>query len=167
MSTGYEWDTRCANLELSRLQLGFTQYDFINFSRVLFMGFARAEADVHIETGRLAASGHAKINESTADRWSAEISFGGGQVKWAASEFFGYADAHGGYPSHQYFRKLGWLPNPRFGVDGNGNVPWVQSPMRDVPGGTGQGVPIDEDMLGPATSFFSRGRRTPHPELAA
>lgn len=166
MSTEYDWDTRCADVELARLQRGFTRYDHMNFSRVLLAGYARVQADVHVRTGRLRQSGKAEVNDSGSYHWSGEISFGGNGVRWAASEFFGYSPKHGGYPSHQYFKRLGWLPTSR-SVGADGGVPWTQGPIRDVPGGTGRGVPIEDDMLGPVTSFISRGRRTVHPELAA
>lgn len=160
--THYHWDTRCADVEFDRLEMGFTGYDFTNFSRVLLMGFARVAADVHVETGRLRASGRADVRESTAETWAGEISFGGGRVRWAASEFFGYSPKHGGYPSHQYFRNVGWQPFPRYAVSGQQDVPWNVGPISNTE--TSTGVPIEQDMLGPASSFISRGRNTPHPE---
>jgi hypothetical protein len=159
--TTYEWDTRCADIELERLQDGFTSYDHINFARVLMMGFARVQNDVHVQSGRLRASGDANVETSTPHQWAGEISFGGGRIRYAASEFFGYADAHGGYPSHAYFRRVGWQPTPRFG-DGGEDVPWSQQPIGNVQ--SGSGVPIEDDMIGPLTSFISRGRNTVHPE---
>lgn len=159
--TDYEWDTRCADLELRRLQHGFTEYDHTNFAAVLMTAYARVSADVHVDTGRLRESGSAEVTRSAAHRWSGEISFGGAGVRWAASEFFGTAPAHGGYPSHSYFRRVGWQPTPRMGGD-EGGVPWSQQPIGNV--SSGQGVPIEDDMMGPVTSFISRGRRTPHPE---
>lgn len=157
--TEYEWDTSCADLELSRLERGFTEQDHLGFARVLVQGFAKAQADVHVETGRLRASGHANIDRAGAHDWSGEISFGGGAVKWAASEFFGYSPRHGGWPSHQYFKKLGWLPNERSFIEGEGAA-WTQGPARDVPGSEG----IQDEMLDPVTGFFDRGHATPHPE---
>jgi len=144
----YEWDTSCADLELRRLGDGFEQRDFINFARVLAMGYVRAQADVHIETGSLRASMDMDVTTSTSDRWEGHISAGGtssgekNPVRYAASEFFGTYPKHGGAPNHSYFRRLGWNPF----------------------GGAVIGVPIEDDMLGPVTSFFSRGRNTPHPE---
>lgn len=160
--TTYEWDTRCADLELDRLQLGFTPEDFQHFAGVLLTAFARTQADVHVKTGQLLASGDARVETASPRRWTGEISYGGGAVRWAASEFFGYSDKHGGYPSHAYFRRVGWQPRPRYGNNDLGDVPWVQGPISNVP--TTQGVRIEDDMLGPVTSFFARGRRTPHPE---
>lgn len=157
--TEYQWDTSCADLELRRLEHGYTEQDHLGFARILVEGFAKAQADVHVQTGRLRSSGRAEIDSSTSEGWSGEIRFGGGTVRWAASEFFGYADKHGGYPSHQYFKKLGWLPNER-SVGAEDGVPWAQSPARDVPGSEG----IQDDMMGPVTGFFDRGQHTPHPE---
>jgi hypothetical protein len=157
----YRVDTRCADLEFDRLEAGFTSYDYTNFSRVLLMVFARVEGDVHVETGRLKASGRADVERSTPETWAGEISFGGGNVRWAASEHFGYSPKHGGYPSHAYFRKVGWQPLPRFAAPG-APVPWNVGPISNTE--SSQGVPIEDDMLGPASSFISRGRNTPHPE---
>lgn len=133
----YHWDTSCADLELARLQEGLTGYDHANFSRVLLMAFARTAKDVHIETGSLLSSGRVDVLDSTGDRWSGEISYGGqsagvnNPVRYAASEFFGRSPKYGGPPSHNFFRNTDH---------------------------------IDDDMIGPATSFISRGSRTPHPE---
>lgn len=135
--TSYEWDTSCADLELRRLQDGFTGYDHANFSRVIIAAFTRTVKDVHIETGSLLASGRVEATDSTGDRWEGEISYGGrsagvkNPVRYAASELFGTSPRHGGPPSHDYLRNV---------------------------------EHIDDDMIGPLTSFFSRGRRTPHPE---
>lgn len=136
--TDYKWDTRCAELELDRLQEGFTSYDFINFARILGLGYARALADVHIETGSLLASIDMDVTHSTHERWEGEISAGGYSsgpkpiVRYAVSEYFGTSPRYGGPPAHNYYRN-------------------VESR-------------IDDDMIGPVTSFISRGRRTPHPE---
>lgn len=157
----YEWDTSCAELELDRLQLGFTPEDFQHFAGVLAMAYTRTQADVHVETGRLRQSGSSSVDVATPDRWEGEISYGGNGVKWAASEHFGYSDKHGGWPSHQYFRRIGWLPMPRYGNHDLGDVPWNQGPISNMP--STQGVPIEDDMLNQITSHFSRGRRTPHP----
>lgn len=160
--TSLDWDTRCADMELERLQDGFTSYDFVNFARVLVTAYGRVVNDIHVQTGRLRASARAHVEESTSDRWAGEISVGGGRIRYAASEFFGYAPAHGGYPSHAYFRRVGWQPTPRYG-DLGAEVPWSQNPIGSMPE-TGVGVPVQDDMLGPVSSFISRGRRTPHPE---
>lgn len=160
--TKYEWDTRCADLELSRLQGGFTTEDHQNFAAILLMAFEAVQGAVHVETGRLKASGRASVEESGSERWSGEIGFGGGTVKWAASEHFGYSEKHGGYPNHVYFRRAGWQPFERAAVSGEERVPWTLGPISNTP--TATGVPIEDDFLGPVTSFFSRGRRTPHPE---
>lgn len=135
--TKYEWDTRCADLELFRLEQGFTNYDHVNFARILLTGYTRVVKDIHIETGSLLSSSRVDPLESSPDRWSGEISVGGfsggvnNPVRYAASEFFGTSPKHGGPPSHDYYRNLRH---------------------------------IDDDFMGPVTSFFSRGRRTPHPE---
>lgn len=135
--TGYSWDVRCADLELTRLQDGFTGYDHLNFARILIAGYARAQADVHIETGSLRGSMHAEVSESSPQRWDAELSAGGesagvkNPVRYAASEYFGDSPRYGGAPAHNYFRNL---------------------------------EHIDDDYMGPVSSFISRGRRTPHPE---
>lgn len=135
--TTFEWDTSCADLELARLQNGFTGYDHANFSRVIIQAFTRTVKDVHIETGSLLSSGRVEPIDSTGDRWSAQISYGGASagvknpVRYAASEFFGNSPTRGGPESHNYYRNTDH---------------------------------IDDDYIGPVTSFFSRGRRTPHPE---
>lgn len=149
--TRYEWDVRCADLELSRLERGFTQEDFLNFAGVVTLAHQTVVNDIHIETGSLRESAKLDFVESTHERWSAQISVGGAStgaknpVKYALSEFFGRSPKYGGPPAHSYFQRIGWTPD-EFG----GNV--------------GQGVPIEDDMMGPTTSFFDRGRRTPHPE---
>src|SRR3954469_2110669 len=131
--TGYDWDTRCADLELARLQAGFTGYDHANFSRVLLDGALHVEAAIHVETGRLKSSTDARIGTSSADRWEGTISVGGPGIRYAASEFFGYSPKHGGYPSHSFMRPVGWQPTPRGGVGhGEGGVPWSQQPVGNV-----------------------------------
>lgn len=157
--TTYEWDTSCADLELDRLALGWTGEDQVAFAGVLAAGYTRVKADIHVETGRLSNSAHAFVENSDNDYWSAEISVGGPGIRYAASEFFGYSPRHGGYPSHQYFKTVGWLPLPR-GADAE----WTQGPVRDA-GSAGRGSnPIDEDMVKQALQFFQRGKKTPHPE---
>lgn len=137
MSEEYEWDIRCADVELERLQDGFTTYDHLNFARVLLMGYTRAVADVHVETGSLRGSMRPDVTTSTDERWVGDISAGGASsgiknpVRYAASEFFGNSPRYGGPPAHNYYRNL---------------------------------EHIDDDMIGPVSSFISRGRRTPHPE---
>jgi len=140
MTEKYEWDIRCADMELRRLEEGFTGYDFTNFARILLQGFQRVVSDIHIETGSLLSSSRVEVLDSTPGRWEGEIKVGGDSagvnnpVRYAASELFGTSPKHGGPPSHDYLRHLDH---------------------------------IDEDLLGPATSFISRGRRTPHPEAGA
>lgn len=135
--TGYEWDTRCADLELERLGDGFTSYDHANFARVLLMHYVRTVQAVHVETGSLLSSGKAEPLHSDHERWEAQISYGGASagvkpvVRYAASELFGRSPKYGGPPAHNYLRST---------------------------------EHIDDDYLGPISSFFSRGRRTPHPE---
>ena len=128
--TTFEWDTQCADIELERLQDGFTGYDHANFSRVIIQAFARTVKDVHILTGSLLSSGRVDAIDSTGERWSGEIRYGGtsagvkNPVDYAAAELFLGE-------SHDYLRHV---------------------------------ENIDDDMMGPVSSFFSRGRRTPHPE---
>lgn len=153
--TTYEWDAGCADLELARLERGFTGYDHVNFARVLTQGALRVEADIHVESGRLRSSAHSTVERSGSFEWEGDISVGDG-LPYAASEFFGYSPKHGGYPSHAFMRRVGWQPTPRF--DGE----WSQQPVGNVP--SAQGVPIEDDMIGPVASFLSRGRNTPHPE---
>lgn len=135
--TEYTWDTRCADLELDRLQAGFTGYDHANFSRIFLIAFQRSVKDIHIESGSLLSSGKAEPLVSDHVQWSAQISYGGtsagvnNPVRYAASELFGTSPKYGGPPAHNYFR------NTRY---------------------------VDDDMIGPVSSFISRGRRTPHPE---
>jgi hypothetical protein len=165
----YEWDVRCADLELARLERGYTSEDFLGFAGALLRNFEAVRAAVHVETGRLQQSGAVSVDEASGDRWSGEISFGGGGVKWAASEFFGYSDKHGGYPSHVYFRSAGWQPFERafhphdpgpHGPTGS-DVRLSQGPISNTPTST---PGIEDDMLRPAVDFFARGQHTPHPE---
>jgi hypothetical protein len=130
----YEWDTSCADLELRRLENGFTEYDFTNFAAILLRNHLQVQATVHIETGSLRASGTAEVDHSGHDRWEGHISYGGtsagvkNPVRYAASELFGRSPRYGG--DHDYLRPA---------------------------------EHIDEEMVGPVSSFISRGRRTPHP----
>lgn len=168
--TEYEWDVRCADLELARLERGFTNEDALAFAGVLLLNFQQVQGAVHVETGRLRASGKATVESSGSERWEGEISFGGDGVKWAASEFFGYSPKHGGYPSHAYFRRAGWQPFERaFHPDDPGphgptgsSVRYNQLPIANTSISTGTG--IEEDMMGPVEAFFTRGHFTPHPE---
>lgn len=149
--TKYEWDTRCADLELSRLQSGFTQEDWLNFAAVATIAHNTVVNDIHVETGSLRESAKLDFTEATSQRWSAQIQAGGtsfgvkNPVRYALSEFFGRSPAHGGPPSHSYMKRIGWTP-AEFGAN------------------FGQGVPIEDDMMRPTTEFFDRGHRTPHPE---
>jgi hypothetical protein len=147
----YDWDVRCADLELRRLQGGFTQEDWLHFAGIATLAHNTVVNDIHVETGSLRESTKLEFLESTHERWSAQISVGGASfgvknpVRYAASEFFGYSTKYGGPPTHSYMKRIGWTPT-EFG------------------GNYSQGVPVEDDMIGPVTSFFSRGRRTPHPE---
>lgn len=151
MSENFEWDIRCADVELARLEEGFTGYDFVNFTRVAYQAFNTVRNDIHVETGSLRDSARLNLGEATPERWSAEISVGGASagvkpmVRYAASEFFGTSPRHGGPPSHSFYKKVGWSP-ASFGGNFSG------------------GVPVEEDLVGPVSSFIERGRRTPHPE---
>lgn len=135
--TTHRWDNRCADMELDRLQRGFTGYDHANFGRVLLMGFGTVVKDIHIESGSLLASSKVEPIENSAHRWEGQISVGGASagvknpVRYAVSELFGRSPLYGGPPAHDYFRNLHH---------------------------------IDNDLMGPVSSFISRGRRTPHPE---
>lgn len=134
MSYRYQWDVKCANVELKRLQDGFTDYDHFNFAAVLARNFMATQAIVHIETGSLHNSGQAEVTRSGKRRWEGEIRYGGisggvnNPVRYAASELFGRSLRYGG--DHNYLR-----------------------PTQH----------IDDEMVGPVASFISRGRRTPHP----
>lgn len=145
--TDFEWDIRCADVELLRLQEGFTRYDGMNFGRVLIEGYGRVVKDIHRDTGSLAQSAKFDVDTSSSERWEGHISVGGessgvkNPVRYAASEFFGSSPKYGGPPSHSYFKSLGWSLH-----------------------GTTDGRNIGDDMMGPAASFISRGRNTPHPE---
>lgn len=133
--TEYRWDTSCADLELSRLEAGFTGYDHANFARPFLQAFAHTVQDVHIETGSLLASSKAEPLVSDSRRWEAQISFGGesagvkNPVRYAVSERFGKSPRRPG--AHNYMRSTDH---------------------------------IDEVFIGPVSSFISRGRNTPHPE---
>lgn len=170
MTEKYEWDIRCADLELMRLENGFTQEDFMAFSSVLHLAFQTVQNTVHVMTGRLRESGSARVERSSSEDWVGQISFGGQGVRYAASEFFGYSAKHGGYPSHAYFRRIGWQPMERAfhpndvaaNTPGSSPVRWNQAPISNTE--STEGAHIEDDMMGPVTSFFSRGRRTPHPE---
>ena len=135
--TGYEWDTGCADLELARLQRGFTGADHASFARIFLTHYVRTVANIHIETGSLLSSARADLLHSDDEHWAAQMSYGGrsagvkNPVRYAVSELFGTSPKHGGPPSHDYLRTT---------------------------------AHVDDDFVGPVTSFFSRGRRTPHPE---
>lgn len=138
--TSYEWNTECADLELARLEHGWTAQDHMAFARALLTNFTRTVANIHIETGSLLSSSRVDLQESSGDRWEAEMRYGGtsagvkNPVRYAVSELFGRSPKHGGPPSHDYLRTTRH---------------------------------IDDDFIGPVTTFFSRGRRTPHPEGGA
>ncbi len=155
--TKYQWDITCANRELKRIQRGFTEEDHASFAAVLLAGYIRVQSAAHVETGRLRASGSSDVTRSTARAWHGHMSFGGQGVPYAASEFFGYSPRHGGYPSHAYYRGVGWQPTPR-GFTSNGDVPWSQLPVRDAPGTSG----IQDEMIEPVGAFITRGKLTPH-----
>lgn len=133
----YSWDIRCADLELDRLQHGFTGYDHANFARVLLSNFTQTVQAIHIETGSLLASSRVDLRHSDHERWEAQMRYGGASagvkpvVRYAVSELFGRSPKHGGPPSHDYLRFT---------------------------------KHIDDDFVGPVSSFISRGRQTPHPE---
>lgn len=135
--TQYEWDARCADLELSRLERGFTGIDHAHFARVILTAFARVVQDVHIESGSLLSSIKVEPLTNSDREWSGQISAGGSSagvknpVRYAASEYFGTSPKHGGPPSHNYFR----------------NIEDVGAHLHDAAG-----------------EFVSRGRTTPHPE---
>jgi hypothetical protein len=131
-----EWDIRCADLELRRLQDGFTETDHLDFARVLLTNAARSEAVVHVLTGSLKASLDVEVTKSGKRRWQGEIRYGGESagvndpVRYAVSELFGRSPAYGG--DHDY------LAPTEF---------------------------IDAEMVGPVSFFITRGRGTPHPEV--
>jgi hypothetical protein len=150
MAEEYEWDVRCADLELRRLQAGFTTDDLLHFAGVVARAHQSVVNDIHVETGSLRESAKFEIMRAGAREFDAEISVGGesggvkNPVRYAASEFFGTSARHGGPPSHSFFKRVGWSPGEF--------------------GDFSQGVPIEDDLIGPVTSYFSRGRNTPHPE---
>lgn len=131
----YEWDTNCADLELRRLQNGFTAEDHTNFAATLLRNYARTQERVHIETGSLRSSGTSEVTRSTSRQWRGEISYGGmsrgvkNPVRYAVSELFGRSPRYGGPPAHDYM-----LPT-RF---------------------------IDVEMVTEVDHFFGRGHTTPH-----
>lgn len=133
----YVWDTRCADLELARLADGFTSYDHANFSRILLIAYGRTVKDVHIETGSLLSSGRVDTTASTGDNWSGEISYGGRSAGINGTVRYAVSELYG--------------RSPKYGGP----------PAHDYLRNTEH---VDDDMIGPVTSFFSRGRRTPHPE---
>lgn len=150
MNEHYEWDIRCADVELRRLQAGFTTDDLLHFAGRVAAAHQSVVNDIHVETGSLRESAKLEILHAGARLFDAEISVGGASagiknpVRYAASEFFGTSDVHGGPPSHSFFKRVGWSPEEF--------------------GGFSQGVPIEDDMVGPVISYFQRGVNTPHPE---
>lgn len=136
--TEYQWDERCADLELSRLQRGFTGLDHTAFGTVLLGGFLDTQAAIHVETGTLRASGRADVGTTNSSHWEGEIGYGGafrvgnkvaGNYAW--SEYFGRSPRYGGPPSHN----------------------WMLST-----------VGIEDPLTEAAEAFFDRGHFTPHPE---
>lgn len=150
MDEHYEWDVRCADLELHRLQDGFGTEDFLAMAGVVTAAYLLVQSDVHVVTDSLRQSGKLEISPSHDGDFEAEISFGGASggvknpVRYAASEFFGRSPKHGGPPSHTFFKEIGWTP-PRFGSFSGA-------------------APIEDDMVLPVEAFFDRGHSTPHPE---
>ncbi len=147
--TEYRWDTRCADLELNRLRDGFTTYDHVNFTRVLLENFARTQVYVHFQTGSLRGSGKVDVGRSTSRRWEGEISYGGASsgiknpVRYAVAERF--ASHRRAYIQQESLDTYG----ARAAGDHNFMRPTAH---------------IDDELIGPVSSFISRGRRTPHPE---
>lgn len=150
MDERYEWDTSCADLELGRLERGFTTEDLVAMAGIMAMAHQTVVNDIHVETGSLRESAKLDIEHSGSERFDAQISVGGASagvknpVAYAASEFFGTSPRHGGPPSHSFFKRIGWAPEEF--------------------GGSTQGVAIEDDMLAPVNAFFQRGVNTPHPE---
>lgn len=134
MST-YHWDTTCADLELRRLHDGFTMYDHHNFGAVLFKNFAQTQIDVHVITDSLRQSGRADVTRSGRRRWVGEIIYGG--FSSGVKNPVAYAAAELFSNSPRYGGQHDFMRSTRF---------------------------IDDEMIGPVSSFISRGRRTPHPE---
>ncbi len=147
--TSFEWDTRCADVELGRLREGFTTYDHANFSRVLLENFARTQVYVHVITGSLKGSGVADVQRATNRRFQAEIRYGGtstgvkNPVRYAPAEMFSGAPI--AYVQQRSLETYG----PRAAGDHN-----FMRPTQF----------IDDELIGPVSSFISRGRRTRHPE---
>lgn len=137
--SSYRWDTRCADLELARLERGFTGNDIAALGGVLLAAFVETQTEIHVETGRLKASGEAKLLHSGSHAWSGEISYGGNfsyggkrAGRYAASEYFGTSPRYGGPPNHN----------------------WMRHAEGDVGG----------DMEAVVDAYFNRGHLTPHPE---
>lgn len=133
--SSFEWDTSCADLELARLHHGFTGYDHQNFARAFITNFTRVVANIHIETGSLLSSSRADMLASSDDRWEAEMRFGGTSAGVKNPVRYAVSELFGSSPKH-------------------GGMHDYLRTTRD----------IDDDFMGPLTGFFSRGRRTPHPE---
>lgn len=138
MSTSYEWDVECADLEFERLQKGFTIRDREVFGTTAGLAALFAQFRVHPETGSLAESIKFKETASSPRRWEGDISAGGASspknpVRYALSEYFGKSPKYGGPPSHNYF------------LDAEASLPG--------------------DILGVAESFLSREARHPHGPL--
>ncbi len=127
-------DTTCADMELDRLQRGFTTEDHFNFASVLFTNYVQTQEDAHVITGSLRGSGIAEVDVARDSRWEGNISYGGASygprnpVKYAVYEIFKQRDLQ---YDHYLFRRTDH---------------------------------IDDEYVGPLTTFLARGRKLPHPE---
>lgn len=135
--TEIDVDTRCSDWELRRLQDGFEFEDFTNFAGVLFRNFAKTDAAVHVETGSLRASGVVEVDRSTGHLWEGHISYGGTGFGVKNPVKYAVAELFGTSPRHGGPPAHDYMRHTRY---------------------------IDDEFIGPITTFFMRGYRTPHPE---
>lgn len=135
--TQIDVDTRCSDWELRRLQDGFTTEDHMNFAAILFTNFVKTDQAVHVETGSLRGSGTAEVDHSGGDYWEGHIAYGGASFGVKPNVRYAVAELFGTSPKHGGPPAHDFMRHTRY---------------------------IDDELMGPVTTFFARGIRTPHPE---
>jgi hypothetical protein len=135
--TEIDVDIRCSDWELRRLQDGFTAEDHLNFTSVLLRNYVKSYQDIHVETGSLRGSGEAEVDRTGDYVWEGHISYGGASLGVKNPVRYAVSELFG--------------TSPRYGGP----------PSHDYLKYTQH---IDDELIGPITTFTFRGHRTPHPE---
>ncbi len=126
-------DTTCADWEFDRLQQGFTEADHRNFASVLMRNFVRTQRDAHVITGSLRGSGEVDVDVTRENRWEGHISYGGSSPG---------VNNPVKYAVYEIFR--------------GHNPAYDHNLFRRTEN-------IDEELVGPVTTYLTRGRKVPHP----